>query len=188
MRIPAVLLAALLLLPGPNDVIVVTVSAVPNPIHVSRPVTLVVTFTNRSSEPRYLHRDLGARLYFAVRDADGRIVHTFYHVPPPPPIPRDAQDFVRVDAKQSIRCVVEKPLAALGIERPGVFSLDGHWNGVAQKDTVLPAQFDFVFVWAKTLRLKVRGGETRAVTGSQPLTPREDLPACSQPGAGRQPV
>jgi len=84
---------------GPDNSIALSVSK-PNQVLLSQSVTLIITLTNRSDEVRYVHRDVGDPLEFAVRGPDGKLVHSFYDPPPPPPIPNDSTDLIRIEGKQ----------------------------------------------------------------------------------------
>jgi hypothetical protein len=187
MRIPAILFAALLQGSGPHNSIVLSISARPNPVSLSQSVALVITLTNRSNEPRYVHRALGQPLEFAVRGADAKLVRWFYDAPPPPPIPRDSRDLVRIEGKHSIRCVAEMPLGDLGIRRAGVFSVTGFWQGVSLKAPIDLKDLNFSFSHAETVKLTVTGRKSPANIGLQPTAraSSDELSKCASVEAER---
>jgi hypothetical protein len=110
LRVPAILFAALLLgSSADDDSIVLSVSAKPSAVPLSESVTLVSSLRNRSDEPRYVYRDVGRQLDFAVRGADGRLVRGFMHPPAVPPIPSDSRDWVRIEGKKPFGASSECP-------------------------------------------------------------------------------
>jgi hypothetical protein len=192
MRTPAILLATLLLgWRADNDSIVLSVAARPSAVPLSEPVTLVISLRNRSDETHYVHRDVRRQLDFAVRSADGRLVRGFMHPPLPPPTLSNSRDWVRIDGKKAIRCIVVMPLADLGIEQAGEFSLTGFWSGESAKAPQVGSEFPtFHFEHAETTYLTVFGNKTPADIGLHPTakTPGGELPNCSAAEAERQPA
>ncbi len=127
MRVLAMLLSGLLLGARADESFVLSVTAYPGAVSLSDPVLLVITLRNRSDEPRYVHRNVQRHLDFAVFREDGDHVRRFIHPFIMPLEVTDNRDWVRVEARQALRCTVEVRPAQLGIERAGVFSLRGFW-------------------------------------------------------------
>lgn len=192
MPIAAILLAALLQGSSPDNSIALSVSARPNPVSLSESVTLVITLTNQSDAPRYVHRDVDYPfpLEFWVLGPDGKPVRWFADPPPPPPFPKHAGDLVRIDGRRAFRCFVEVPLADLGIRRAGVFSVTGFWHGVSLKAPEVDlGSLVFSFSYSEPLALTVTKAGRRG-QGLQPQAPAPsvELPKCAAAAAGRSPV
>jgi hypothetical protein len=181
-------LASLLQGAHADDPIVLSVSFRENPVQLSKSAILLISLTNQSNTPRYIPREVGPRLEFAVSDPDGRLVRGFDDIPPPPPLPKDARDLVRVQAKQSLHCFVEMPLSDLGIRAPGTYSVMGGWHGLA----LLTPEIDvnrlaFASSHAEAVKLTVTAIKAPANVGLQPTAQPSDakLAPCAEAEAGR---
>jgi len=181
MRIAAILLSALLVGAIADDrSIVLSVASKQDLAPLSERVVLVITLRNRSDRPLYVHRNVDAMLDFAVRDAAGRLVRGFMHPPGMPLIATDSREMLRIGALGAYRCFIEVPLADLGIERAGVFALEGFWSGTSTKAPESGSKYQNHFEHAETTYLTITGEKTPAGAGSQPTpqTPEGDLPMC----------
>ena len=186
MRIAAILLASLLVAATALDKsLALSVAVRSNPVSLSEPVTLVVTLRNRSDRPRYVHRNVEAMLDFAVRDADDQILRGFMHPPGMPLMPKTPQDLVRIEGWKAYQCVVEVPLADLGIERAGVFSVFGFWSGTSAKAPTIGAKYQNHFEHAEATYLTVVADKAAAVD-SRPTPLHIGLPKCLPAEAGPQ--
>ena len=186
MRIAAILLASLLVAATALDKsLALSVAVRSNPVSLSEPVTLVVTLRNRSDRPRYVHRNVEAMLDFAVRDADDQILRGFMHPPGMPLMPKTPQDLVRIEGWKAYQCVVEVPLADLGIERAGVFSVFGFWSGTSAKAPTIGAKYQNHFEHAEATYLTVVADKAAALD-TRPPPLHIGLPKCLPAAAGPQ--
>jgi hypothetical protein len=189
-RIPVILLAALLLSSCvEDDAIVLSVAVRSNPVGPSEPVTLVVTLRNRSSKPRYVHPNVSRQLDFAVRASDGTLLRGFMHPPGLPPMPGSPRDWVLVEGKRSVRCVMDVPLTDLGIDGRGTFSLAAFWYGVSSKSSRAGSEdATFNFEYAETTYLTVVNEKLRDGAPSPSADAYDGRePSCSAAAAERRP-
>jgi len=114
-------------------------------------------------------------------------MHSFSDPPPPPPFPKNADDLLRVEAKQSVVCRIEMALTDLGIKRTGTFTVTGFWQGVSLKASELDLKnLNFSFTHAETIKLRVTAARP-ANNGLQPTAPAPvwSRPKCAAAEAGR---
>ena len=125
-------------------------------------VTLVVTLTNASELPRYLHSDLARTLDYAVKHSSGAVVRRFHDPPLFGRAPEFTNQRIWLDAGKSIRFTQRLPLTELGIREPGEFNLVGFWTGNTKTELQLESEDDDTsFAHSGPVRLLVSDRENR---------------------------
>jgi hypothetical protein len=110
----------------------VSVSLVPVVQHVSLDdrVTLSIKVSNTSGEPRYLHRNVLGPLEYGVKTSSGHALVWFNDPPLPPPEAEDDEDFIWLDAGDSLIFKQRLSLADLGIREAGTYRIYAFLQGI----------------------------------------------------------
>src|SRR5262245_48147584 len=118
-----------------NYPVVLSLALRSNRVKLEEPVVILVTFSNASQVPRYLHGDLLRTLNFGVKGSDGAVVRGFDDPPMPPLPPEFPSELIWLDKADSIRLVMRLPLKYFGIREPGVYKIVGFWSGIAATES-----------------------------------------------------
>ena len=125
-------------------------------------VTLVVTLTNSSKTPRYLHSDLALTLDYAVKHSSGAVMRRFNDPPLFGRVPQHTSQRIWVDAGRSLRFAQRLPLTELGILEPGEFNLVGFWSGSKKTESQLESEdHDISFSHSEPVKLVVSGRQDK---------------------------
>jgi hypothetical protein len=146
-----------------------------NRVKLEERVVVLVTFSNISEVPRYLHRDLLSTLEFSVRGSDGTVVRGF-NDPPIPPEPAGSTDLIWLDKGSSVRLVMRLPLKYLGIRQPDVYKIVGFWSGIAATESQVDSkEWNPLFLYSEPVEISV---PNKAVPlANPPLQPTGHSPA-----------
>lgn len=139
-----------------NDPVVLSLALRSNRVKLEEPVVILVTFSNISGVPRYLHGDLLRTLDFGVKSSDGTVVRGFDDPPTPPQVPEFLLDLIWLDKADSIRLVMRLPLKYFGIREPGVYKIVGFWNGIAATESQLDSKdWNYLFLFSEPVEISV---------------------------------